>query len=99
MDAIAELLKGNSNYHALLKELESEQYTNVNLLIHLLEKILKREQNKVRNAVIAKLLEDYPIEQREFLDKVVYSGDDQDCFPFVSGKNIRQHIMTMNHFR
>ena len=77
LDAIAELLKGNSNYHALLKELESEQYTNVNLLIHLLEKILKREQNKVRNAVIAKLLENYPTEQRDFFDKVVYSGDDQ----------------------
>lgn len=77
LDAITELLKGNANYHALLKELESEQYTNVNLLIHLLEKILKREQDKVKNAVIAKLLEDYPIEQQEMFDKVVYSSDDQ----------------------
>lgn len=83
LDAIAELLRGNLNYHALLHELETDNLTNVNLLIQLVEKILIREQIKIKDAVTSNLLNDYPLEQRGIFEKEVYSKEDQ-CFRLLS---------------
>lgn len=56
--AISKLLKENSNYHDLLHSLKEDQKNNVELVVNIVERIMNREQDKIRSLVTTELLHD-----------------------------------------
>lgn len=76
--AIAALLDERKDYNKLLQELKDEQKTNIDLVISIIEKILYREQGKVRDNALPQILENY---DKQFSSEIIEQtyGIEEQC--------------------
>ena len=57
--AISSLLTEREDYNKLLNELVHEKHSNIDLVINIIEKVLIREREKIRDGALPALLENY----------------------------------------
>ncbi len=90
--AISSLLNERQDFNKLLIELKSVQKTNINLLIDIIEKILDREQCKVRSQAIPSILEGYNVKPELSENIVTHSyGLDEQCARII-------HLIMHDHY-
>ena len=63
--AISRLLNENGNYFELYSSLQESQKRNVELVVNIVERIMERERDKVKELVISELMHNRPLEFQE----------------------------------
>ena len=79
LQTIAKLLDEKCNYQQLYNELIEQNVKNINLIIDIIERIMIREQKKVRDELLPQITEDINPETREIAYSRAYSIQEQ-CF-------------------
>lgn len=79
LQTIAKLLDEKCNYQQLYNELIEQNVKNINLIIDIIERIMIREQKKVRDELLPQITEDINPETREVAYTRAYSIPEQ-CF-------------------
>lgn len=78
LQSIAAFFDENSNYYQILTELKDKDYRNIQLIVNIIERILKRDrEEKVFPNLVNSLIKDRDAEFIEKVTKEVYSDEEQ----------------------
>lgn len=84
LTSISKLLHDNYNYHSLLDELKSEKKQRIDLLVDIVERILKREQTKIHEEVLTQMFEHGRDEQYKSVIRQKCGTIDEQCYRIIS---------------